>query len=41
MSTVQSVDPDQLVEAAEAAKLLRVKPQTLAVWRSQSAARKT
>jgi hypothetical protein len=36
MSTVQSVDPDQLVEAAEAAKLLRVKPQTLAVWRSQN-----
>jgi hypothetical protein len=36
MSTVQNVDPEQLVEAAEAAKLLRIKPQTLAAWRSQS-----
>jgi hypothetical protein len=36
MSTVQNVDPEQLVEAAEAARLLRIKPQTLAAWRSQN-----
>jgi hypothetical protein len=36
MNTVQNVDPDQLVEAAEVAKLLRIKPQTLAAWRSQN-----
>ncbi len=31
---VLSVDPDELIEANEAAKLLRQKPQTLAAWRS-------
>jgi hypothetical protein len=35
MNTVQLVDPDQLVEAVEAAKLLHIKPQTVAAWRSE------
>jgi hypothetical protein len=34
-AVVSSVDPEELVDAIEAARLLRQKPQTLASWRSQ------
>lgn len=30
-----SVDPEELIDAIEAARLLRQKPQTLAAWRSE------
>lgn len=30
---VQEHDPEELLDPADAAKFLRVKPQTLAVWR--------
>jgi len=32
-STVTSIDPDELIENAEAARILRILPQTLSVWR--------
>lgn len=32
-NTVSTVNPDELIEATEAAALLRQKPQTLAAWR--------
>jgi hypothetical protein len=31
----ESIDPDELIDAVEAAKLLRQRPQTLAAWRSE------
>ena len=33
--SVNSVDPNELVDAVAAAKLLRQKPQTLAAWRCE------
>jgi hypothetical protein len=33
-NAVKSVDPSELISAAEAARLLHQKPQTLAAWRS-------
>jgi hypothetical protein len=35
VGTADSVDPDELLDANEAARLLRQKPQTLAAWRSE------
>lgn len=34
-STVESVDPDELLSQSEVATLLRQKPQTLAGWRCE------
>jgi hypothetical protein len=31
-----TVDPDELIDAVEAARLLRQKPQTLAAWRCEN-----
>lgn len=33
-NAVKSVDPSELISAAQAAELLHQKPQTLAAWRS-------
>ena len=32
-TAVTTVDPDELVDAAETARILRLREQTLAVWR--------
>ena len=34
-TSIESVDPEELLDATETARLLRQKPQTLAAWRCE------